>query len=74
MPPLQPIFRYPLSYMSYHTFSFIGFMRNEVGVQVVLLGDRWMSPPRHWGRPLPSNLLLCQLRHSPADVRLLPLH
>jgi ABC-type multidrug transport system permease subunit len=25
----KPIFRYPLSYMSYHTFSFIGFMRNE---------------------------------------------
>lgn len=25
----KPIFRYPLTYMSYHTFSFIGFMRNE---------------------------------------------
>lgn len=35
LPLLQPIFRYPLSYMSYHTFSFIGFMRNEVGVSMV---------------------------------------
>lgn len=25
----KPIFRYPLSYLSYHTFSFTGFMRNE---------------------------------------------
>lgn len=25
----KPIFRYPLSYISYHTFSFTGFMRNE---------------------------------------------
>lgn len=33
-PPLclQPIFRYPLSYISYHTFSFTGFMRNEFEV------------------------------------------
>lgn len=29
---LQPIFRYPLSYISYHTFSFTGFMRNEFEV------------------------------------------
>lgn len=35
---LQPIFRYPLSYMSYHTFSFIGFMRNEV--------SGWSDPAR----------------------------
>lgn len=25
----QPIFRYPLSYISYHTYSFTGFMQNE---------------------------------------------
>ena len=25
----QPIFRYPLSYISFHTFAFTGFMRNE---------------------------------------------
>lgn len=30
---LQPIFRYPLSYISYHTFSFTGFMRNEFEVR-----------------------------------------
>ncbi len=28
----QPIFRYPMSYISYHTFSFTGFMRNEFEV------------------------------------------
>ena len=28
-PALQPIFRYPLSYMAYHTYSFTGFMRNQ---------------------------------------------
>lgn len=25
----NPIFRYPLTYISFHTYSFIGFMRNE---------------------------------------------
>jgi len=25
----KPIFRYPLSYISFHTFAFVGFMRNE---------------------------------------------
>lgn len=36
----KPIFRYPLSYLSYHTYAFTGFMRNEfVGT------DGWGSPP-----------------------------
>jgi hypothetical protein len=35
----QPIFRYPLSYISFHTYAFTGFMRNE------FLGtDGWGSP------------------------------
>jgi hypothetical protein len=25
----KPVFRYPLSYLSFHTYAFIGFMRNE---------------------------------------------
>ena len=28
-PPLQPIFRYPLSYIAYHTWAFTGLMENE---------------------------------------------
>ena len=35
----KPIFRYPLSYMAYHTFSFTGFMKNE------------FSGSRTWGCP-----------------------
>ena len=26
---IQPIFRYPMSYMAYHTWAFTGFMQNE---------------------------------------------
>lgn len=26
---MQPILRYPLTYIAYHTYSFTGFMRNE---------------------------------------------
>ena len=36
----KPIFRYPLSYISFHTFAFTGFMRNEFEGS----GDVWGSP------------------------------
>jgi len=36
----QPIFRYPLSYMSFHTYAFTGFMRS----QFEGTGDVWGSP------------------------------
>lgn len=34
-----PIFRYPLSYIAYHTYSFTGFMRNEFGADT-----KWGCP------------------------------
>ena len=41
--PLQqlpaPILRYPLSYISFHTFAFTGFMRNEFEGT-----DGWLCP------------------------------
>lgn len=47
--PLQPILRYPLSYISYHSFAFTGFMRNEFqGTQ------GWQCPPASNGVP-PTN-------------------
>lgn len=36
----KPIFRYPLSYISFHTYAFTGFMRNEFEGT----GDVWQSP------------------------------
>ena len=35
----QPIFRYPLSYISFHTYAFTGFMQNEFSGT-----DGWGSP------------------------------
>ena len=45
----QPIFRYPLSYIAFHTFSFTGFMENEFQG-----GQQFQCPPSFSGQVDPN--------------------